>query len=67
MKVYVRTGMKIYTNELGRMTKIAAMPTYMVKTFKNLLLQHQWTDGHETLYVAVGTQVLPRLFKMTLS
>ena len=27
-KAYRRTGMKIYTNELGHMMKIAAMPKY---------------------------------------
>ena len=46
-------GMKIYTNEKGHMTKVAAMPTYgMVKTFKNFLLQTQLTDGLGTWYVA---------------
>ena len=33
----------------------------MVKTYKNLLLQIQWTDSLETWYVALGTQVLQRL------
>ena len=33
MKAYWRLGMKIYTNELGHMTKIATMPIYC----KNLL------------------------------
>ena len=32
--------MKIYTNELGHMTNMAAMP-YMVKTLKKLFLQNQ--------------------------
>ena len=32
--------MKIYTNELGHMTNVAAMPIYN-KTLKNLLLQNQ--------------------------
>ena len=36
--------MKIYSNELGYMTKMAPCP-YMVKTFKIHLLQNQWTDG----------------------
>ena len=44
--------MKIHMNELGHMTKMAAMSIYgktfymvnMVKTFKDLL-QNQWTDG----------------------
>ena len=37
---------------------------YMVKTLKNLLLQNQYTDDLETLYVALPMQVLPRLFKL---
>ena len=32
MKAYGRMGMKIYINELGHMTKIAAMPIYEKKT-----------------------------------
>ena len=32
MKVYWRMGMKIYINELGHMTKMAAMPIYSKKT-----------------------------------
>ena len=34
MKAYGRMGMKIYINELGLMTKMAAMPIYG-KKFKN--------------------------------
>ena len=45
--------MKINTNELDHMTKMAAMPLYMVKTLKNLLLQNQLTDDLETWYVAL--------------
>ena len=56
--------MKIYTNELGHMTNMAAMPIYIVKTLKNLLLQNQLTDDLETLYVALFMQVLPRLLKL---
>ena len=37
---------------------------YMVKTLKNLLLQNQLTDDHETWYVALCMWVLPRLFKL---
>ena len=44
MKAGGRMGMKIYTNELGHMTKVA----YMVKTLKNLLLQNQYTNDLET-------------------
>ena len=32
--------MKIYTNEIGHMTKVAAMPIYG-KNLKDLLLQYQ--------------------------
>ena len=35
----------------------------MVKTFKNLLLRNQEADALETWYTALGTQVLPNLFK----
>ena len=31
---YSRMGFTIFTDELGHMTKMAAMPIYMVKTFK---------------------------------
>ena len=40
MKAWGGIGMKIYTNELGHMTNMAAMPIYG-KNFKNLLLQNQ--------------------------
>ena len=39
--------MKIYTNELGHITNIAAMPIYG-KNLKNFLLQNQETDDLET-------------------
>ena len=39
--------MKIYTNELGHMTNMAAMPIYC-KNHKNLLLQNQYTHDRET-------------------
>ena len=47
MKAYGRMGMKMYTNELGHMTKMAAMPIYG-KTVKNRLLQNQKIDDLET-------------------
>ena len=53
--------MKIYTNELGHLTKMAAMPIYMVKTYKNLLLLNHLIDDLETLYVASSKPVLSRL------
>ena len=37
------------------MTKMAAMSIYDRESFKNLLLQNQLTDFHETWYVAFGT------------
>ena len=39
--------MKIYTNELGHMINMAAMPIYG-KNLKNLLLQNQQADDLET-------------------
>ena len=68
MKAYERMGMKIYTNELGHTTKLAAMPIYIVKNFKNVLQiygpmafkQDRWPL---TWYVALGTRVVPRMFK----
>ena len=39
--------MNIYTNELGHMTNMAAMPIYG-KKLKNLLLQNQYTHDLET-------------------
>ena len=60
--------MKIYTNELRHMTKIAVMPIcdkiYSKKNFTNLLLQNQLDVSLETRYEALGTQVLPRLSKL---
>ena len=40
MKAWGRIGMTIYTNELGHMTNMGAMPIYG-KNLKNLLLQNQ--------------------------
>ena len=40
--------MKIYTNELGHMTNMAAMPIYGKNLKKNLLLQNQYTIDLET-------------------
>ena len=55
--------MIIYTNELGHMTNMAAMPIYG-KNLKNLLLQNQITDDLETWYVTLSMHVLPSLFKL---
>ena len=54
---------KVYINGPGHMTKMAAMPIYIVKTFKNLLLQNQKSYDLETWHVASGTQVLQNLYK----
>ena len=62
MKAYGRMEMKIYTNEFGHMTNMAAMPIYG-KNLKNLL-QNQKTNDLETWYVALSMQVLPKLFKV---
>ena len=35
MKAYGRMGMKIFTNELGHITKMVAMPIYGKKTLKS--------------------------------
>ena len=40
MKAWGGIGLKIYTNELGHMTNMAAMPIYG-KNLKNFLLQNQ--------------------------
>ena len=47
--------MKIYKHDAGHMTKMAAMPIFGKKTFKNLLHRNQRADFHYTLYVAFGT------------
>ena len=47
--------MKNYQHDAGHMNKMAAMPIYGEKHLKNLLLWNQWTDFHETWYVASGT------------
>ena len=55
--------MKRYTNELGHMTNMAAMPI-CGKKIKNLLLQNHCTDDLEIWYLALSMQVLPNLFKV---
>ena len=56
-------GKKVYINGSGHMTKMAAMPIYMVKTFKNLLLQNQKSNDLETWHETSGTQALQSLHK----
>ena len=56
-------GTKVYINGPGHMTKMAAMPIYGKKPFKNLLLQNRRADFHETRYVASGTPAHHSLYK----
>ena len=53
---------KVCWRHLGHMTKMAAMPIYGIKPFKNLLLQNRRADFHETWYVALGTSAHHSLF-----
>ena len=58
-------GTKVFPNGPGLMTKIAAMAIHgkKKKKWKILLLWNQMADDLESLYAALGTQVLPNLFK----
>ena len=47
---------------LGHMTKMAAMPIYG-KNLKKSSLRNQKADDLESWYAALGTQVLPNIFK----
>ena len=47
--------MKIYWHDGGHITKMAAIPIYGKKPYKNLPLRNWWTDIHETWYVASVT------------
>ena len=55
--------MKIWWHDASHMTKMAAMPIYGKKPFKNLLLQNWQADFHETWYIASGTPAHHSLFK----
>ena len=57
--------MNIYTNELGHMINMAAMPIYG-KNLKKIFFSRTsgLIDDLETWYVALSMQVLPRLFKL---
>ena len=55
-------GTKSCSNDPGHMTNMAAMPIYG-KNLKNLLLWKHKADDFESWYAALGTQVLPSLFK----
>ena len=52
-----------YINNPGHVTKMAAMPIYGKKTFKNLLLWNRLTDFNETWHEAFMTQVLQSIYK----
>ena len=49
-------GTNVCSNGPGHMTKMAAMPVY-------LLLRNQKADDLESWYAASGARVLPSLFK----
>ena len=44
--------MKSHQHNAGHMTKMAAMPIYGKKLFKNLLSRNHWADFDESLYEA---------------
>ena len=52
-------GIKDSSNGSGHMTNVGAVPIFS----KNLLLWNQKVDYLESWYAALGTQVLPSLFK----
>ena len=58
LKFHVKTPYaklaKTYTEYFGHMTKIWPPRQYMVKTFKNLLLQNQKVDNLGTCLIALG-------------
>ena len=56
-------GMKDSSNGPGHVTNMAAMPIYGKNLKKSLLLWKQKADDLESWYAALGTQVLPNLFK----
>ena len=55
-------GMKVYSNGPGHMTNMATIPIYG-KNLKKVLLLNQKTDDLGSWYAALGTRVLPSLFK----
>ena len=52
-------GTKVYINDPGHMTKMAAM----LKTLKKILLQNHWANCLETWHVASGYVVQQNLYK----
>ena len=63
METPKNSGTKVCSNGPGHMTKMAAIPIYGKKNFKNLLLKNQKADEVGTWYVALGMCGLPSLFK----
>ena len=63
MKHLWEGGTNVYINNPGHMTKMAAMPIYDKKPFKNLLLRNHWTDFNQTWHEALMTQVLQCVYK----
>ena len=61
MKTPKDAGTKVCSNGPGRMAKMAAMPIYSKKPFKNLRLQNQKADNLRNWHVALGVLVLPSL------
>ena len=55
-------GTKVWSNGLGHMTKMTAMPIYDKNLKKNHLLWNQKADDLETWSASLGTRVLPSLF-----
>ena len=53
----------MYINNLGHMTKIAAIPIYGKNPSKIFFLQIWFTDFNETLHEASMTQVLHCMYK----
>ena len=54
-------GTNVCSNGSDHMTKMAAMPLYGIKKIK--LLWNQTAYYLENLYAALGTRVLPSMFK----
>lgn len=56
------TCLNTHADELDTCQRWLAYP-YIVKIFQHFLLQSQWTDVLETLYIALGTKILLRLLE----
>ena len=51
-------GTKVYINGSDHMIKMATPRPYMLKSFKNILLQNQNSCDHETWHATSGTHAL---------